>query len=175
MIRYFCFLLYFLLLRWLPPTDNSMPGMKLVRIVRSFVGKHCLDYSGKNVNIEHMADFGIGVGISLGNNSGLGLRCRIRGPLVICDNVMMGPEVVILGDCHCFDRIDIPMNLQGSIRPSRSTIINDDVWIGTRAIIMPGIEIGCGSIIGAGAVVTKDIPPYAIVGGVPARVIKYRK
>lgn len=53
--------------------------------------------------------------------------------------------------------------------------IGNDVWIGMRSIIMPGVNIGDGSVIGAGAVVTKDVPAYAIVGGVPAKVIKYRK
>jgi acetyltransferase-like isoleucine patch superfamily enzyme len=53
-------------------------------------------------------------------------------------------------------------------------VIEDDVWIGTRAIILHGVTIGRGAIIGAGAVVTKNVPPYAIVGGVPAKIIKFR-
>ena len=53
-------------------------------------------------------------------------------------------------------------------------VINDDVWIGYNALIMSGVEIGQGAVIAAGAVVTKNIPPYAIAGGVPARVLKYR-
>ena len=52
--------------------------------------------------------------------------------------------------------------------------IGNDVWIGTRAIIMPGVKIGNGAVVGAGAIVTKDVPPYAVVGGVPAKIIKYR-
>lgn len=55
-----------------------------------------------------------------------------------------------------------------------SIIVDDDVWIGYRATIMSGVHIGQGAVVAAGAVVTKDVPPYAIVGGVPARVIKYR-
>lgn len=53
-------------------------------------------------------------------------------------------------------------------------IVNDDVWIGDSALILSGVEIGQGAVIAAGAVVTEDVPPYAVVGGVPARVIKYR-
>ncbi len=58
--------------------------------------------------------------------------------------------------------------------PHKSVIIEDDVWIGTNAIILPGVTIGQGAVIGAGAVVTKDVSPYAIVAGVPARLIRYR-
>lgn len=57
---------------------------------------------------------------------------------------------------------------------SPKTIIGHDVWIGRKAIIMPGVKVGNGAIIGAGAVVTKDVPDYAIVAGVPAKIIKYR-
>ncbi len=86
---------------------------------------------------------------------------------------MMGPEVIVLTQHHKFDRLDIPMRQQGH-KPYEPVIIGDDVWIGIRAIILPGVKIGKGAIIGAGAVVTKDVPEYAIVGGVPARVIKLR-
>jgi len=86
---------------------------------------------------------------------------------------MIGPDVVVLSASHKFDRTDIPMCQQGG-EPLRPVYIGDDVWIGTRAIILPGRKIGKGAIIGAGAVVTKDVPEYAIVGGNPARVIRYR-
>lgn len=75
---------------------------------------------------------------------------------------------------HEFANIDIPMRLQGR-KQEQPIYIADDVWIGARAIIMPGVRVGHGAIIGAGAVVTKDVPEYAVVGGVPAVIIKYRE
>lgn len=66
------------------------------------------------------------------------------------------------------------MNLQGMSK-EHPVLIEDDVWIGANVIILPGVKISKGSIIGAGSVVTKNVPEYAIVGGNPARVIKYRK
>ncbi len=87
---------------------------------------------------------------------------------------MMGPDVVIFTMNHRADRTDIHMGAQG-MTEKRKVIIGNDVWIGQRVMIMPGVTIGDGCIIAAGAVVTKDIPPYSIAGGVPARVLKSRK
>lgn len=112
-------------------------------------------------------------GIVIGSGSGLGINCSVHGPLKIGDNVMMGPDVTILTHTHNIGRIDIPMGQQGSI--VKEVTIGNDVWIGMRSIIMPGVKIGNGVVIGAGAVVTKDVPDYTIVGGVPAKILKYRK
>lgn len=114
-----------------------------------------------------------GGGILIGSGSGLGVNCFVHGPLKIGDNVMMGPDVTILTHTHNIERTDIPMGQQGS--RTAEVVIGNDVWIGMRSIIMPGVRIGDGVVIGAGAVVTKDVPDFAIVGGVPARIIKYRK
>ncbi len=174
MKRFFCFVLYKLLLVWLPSTDNSLWFCSLIRRVRSIVAGGCFDKHGRNINVEKGANFGLGTGISIGDNSGLGVDCFVRGPLEIGNDVMMGRWVIIMTNSHSTSRTDIPMNRQGNM-PQKKVIIGSDVWIGNRVIILPGVTVGNGSIIGAGAVVTKDVPDYAVVGGVPAKVIKYRK
>lgn len=126
----------------------------------------------QNINVEHGAFFGSGKDIEVGDNSGIGLNCRIAGPLKIGNDVMMGPDVMIFTQNHENSRIDIPMNLQTA--PKKPVVIEDDVWIAARVIILPGVTVHKGAILGAGAVVTKDVPEYAVVGGNPARIIKFR-
>lgn len=87
---------------------------------------------------------------------------------------MMGPECYIYTRNHAFSRTDIPMREQG-MQDFKPVTIGNDVWIGARVTILPGVKIGNGCIIGAGSVVTKDLPNFAIGGGNPARVLKYRK
>ena len=131
-----------------------------------------MNYCGKGVNIEKGAYFASNM--SIGNFSGIGAYSIIANSVIIGDNVMIARECIINPSNHCFERTDIPMNEQG-LEATNPVIIEDDVWIGSRAIILPGVIIHRGSVIGAGAVVTRDVPEYAIVGGVPAKVIRYRK
>lgn len=165
---------YKIFLQFLPNTDSSRFWSKFIRRIRSSCAALLFDKAGTNLNIERCADFGTGRGIEIGNNSGLGVDSVVRGPLSIGDNVMMGRWVNIMTNSHETSRVDIPMNAQGN-KPRRKVTIGSDVWIGNRVTILPGVTIGNGVIIGAGAVVTKDIPDYAVVGGVPARIIKFRK
>jgi acetyltransferase-like isoleucine patch superfamily enzyme len=85
----------------------------------------------------------------------------------------MGPDVVMMSSSHAFEHLDVPVNQQGSLPRQRITIGND-VWIGTRSIVLPGVTIGDKAVIGAGSVVTKDVPAYAIVAGNPAKIIRYK-
>lgn len=111
----------------------------------------------------------------IGDNSGVGNYARITSGVTIGSDVMMGADVKIFTVNHKTDRTDIPMRCQGSTEVSALTI-EDDVWIGDSVIITPGCcHIGKGSILAAGAVVTKDVEPYAVVGGNPAKVIKKRE
>lgn len=126
---------------------------------------------GRNVNIEHGADFDSG--LIIGDNSSLGIDAEAHGPIRIGRDVMMGPECAILTRNHAHGRVDIPMIEQG-YEEYRPVTIGDDVWIGRRVIILPGVTVGNGAIIAAGAVVADDVEPYSIVGGVPAKTIKKR-
>ena len=87
---------------------------------------------------------------------------------------MMGPDCIMYSYSHAHDRLDIPMDQQGFEDPT-PIHIGDDVWIGHRVTILPGVHIGKGTVIGAGSVVTKDTPEYSVVAGNPARVVKYRE
>ena len=161
------FILYKVTAQWLPISQRS----SLAKKMRGFFGKRIVTKFGTNVNIERNAVFS--PELEIGNNSGIGIDCEVYGPVTIGNNVMMGPEVVIYTSGHKHDRIDIPMMEQGSSE-TQPVIIGNDVWIGRRAIIMPGVTIGDGVIVGAGAVVTKNIEPYMVAVGVPAKAIKSR-
>lgn len=170
MYRTLCLIIYYSIARHLP--HSGVAGGLFGRIRAALAGG-ILEATGKGVNVEKKAYFGNGRQITIGHNSGLGVNCLINGPLQIGNDVMMGPDVVILTQNHKFSDLQIPMRLQGHY-PRKKVTIGDDVWIGIRAIILPGVTIGKGAIVAAGAVVTKDVPPYAIVGGNPARIIKYK-
>ena len=139
--------------------------------IRYLCAKLMLERCGKNVNIESNAS--ITSSLEIGNNSGIGIASRIYGKVCIGNNVLMGPEVIILTSGHNYENMNVLIQEQGSLK-EKPVIIGDDVWIGARAIILPGVEIGNGAVIGAGAVVTKNVPPYSVVGGVPAKIIKCR-
>lgn len=131
---------------------------------------------GKSSRIKKGAYFGTGKGLTLGENSEIGIDCRVYGiggggELSIGDNVMMGPEVVIETVSH-FTRLGPPMSSQGNY--GTKVTIEDDVWIGLRVVILPGVTISRGAVLGACAVVTKDVAPYSVVGGVPAKIIRSR-
>lgn len=162
-------IIYVLFAKSLPVSYQIFGGE--AKWLRKICGKLILEKCGKNVNIERGAVFSSHV--SLGNNSGIGINASLTGSVIIGDNVMMGSDCTMYSRNHAFDRTDVPMCEQGYL-PEKTIVIGDDVWIGGHVIILPGVHIGNGAIVGAGAVVTKDVPQYAVVGGNPAKVIKYR-
>jgi acetyltransferase-like isoleucine patch superfamily enzyme len=94
----------------------------------------------------------------------------ILGPVLIGNNVVLGIGSQVLGLTHDFEDIEIPIKDQGV--SGTKVIIEDDVWIGGNCVIIQGIKIGKHSLVAAGSVVTKDVEPYTIVAGNPARPIK---
>ena len=108
-----------------------------------------------------------------GAYSYVGPGCSICPKVSIGKFTMLANDIQILGGDHMYNKAGIPIILSGR-PPLKSTTIGDDVWIGASCIIMAGVRIGDGAIVAAGSVVTKNVDPYFIYGGVPARKIKKR-
>lgn len=117
----------------------------------------------------------LGEFFEIGENVGIAANAfiAVRGNLKIGKNTIFGPGVSIHTENHNFDELEKPIRLQGATR--KGVTIGEDCWIGSKAVILDGVNIGNHVIVAAGAVVNKDVPDYAIVGGVPAKVIKMRK
>lgn len=117
----------------------------------------------------------VGSSLKIGNNVGINHYCFIgvRGDIEIGDNVIFGPRVNIFSENHNFDSLEVPIKHQGVTKDR--TVIGSDIWIGANVSIMSGVTIGDGCVIAAGSVVTKDVPAYSVIGGVPAKILKNRK
>ncbi len=117
--------------------------------------------------------------IHVGDHSNLGFRPILIAALSeirIGSHVLFGPEVVIVGGGH---NITVPGRFMCDVSEKTGNedlgvTIEDDVWIGARAVILHGVRVGRGAVVGAGSVVTKSVPPYAIIAGNPAKVIRFR-
>lgn len=162
-------LIYYLIAQHLP--SSFFPLGKIYNSFRIFCLKKIL-LIGKNTKVQSSVYIGNGQNIIIGNFCQINERVKLDN-VYISDYVMIAPGVTILGKMHEFNDLSIPMILQGE-SIVKQTIIEDDVWIGTNAVIMPGLTIASGSIIGAGAVLTKDTEENGIYGGIPAKLIKYR-
>ena len=159
-----------------------------IRNIKFFktTAKKC--YFGKNVNIEGRVSFGNHISFDdnvevrnrtktdsyIGNNVSINRNAVIRGYFKIGNDVAIAPNCTIIGANHNFQRTDIAIKQQG-VSNRGGIIIEDDVWIGANCVVLDGVTIGKGSVIGAGSIVTKSIPPYSIAVGNPCKVIKSRK
>lgn len=135
---------------------------------------------GKRVHIKGHSHFNYH-NISVGNNVAFGtgnMFMSTKAKIYIGDNVIFGPGVVVVTGNHRIDVVGTPIaavtDAQKRAEDDKDVVFEGDNWIGANAIILSGVRVGFGAVVAAGAVVTKDVPAYAIVGGSPAKVIKMR-
>ena len=166
-----CLALYYGFAQFLPKSNTFF---NVGGGIRFFLCKHIFKKCGKHVNIERKAHFASGVDIEIGDYSGIGINAHIPNGTIIGDYVMMGPNCFILDVNHKVSDVDTPMCFQGHV-PKKITRIGNDVWIGRDVHMTPGRTVADGSIIAMCAVLTKDFPPYSVVGGNPAKLIRSRK
>lgn len=179
--------LWIALFAWIPT-----PFGMLLRLVawRPFFARCISVRFGPHLAISGMRNIALGKAARIGRGcilSASGGKLRIgdfsalspnvdigadSGEILIGSQVAIGPGTVIRSANHRFDQRDLPIMRQGHV--AERVIIDDDVWIGANCVITPNVQIGRGAVIGAGAVVTHDLPPLAIAVGVPARIIGWR-
>ena len=151
------------------------------KILISPFKKASLGKCGKKVIIGQGTSFYGAKNVFCSNNVSIGPRCTFictLSKIIINDHVMFAPNVTCITGGHEYDILgrymDSIKNEEKTKKIDRDIIFEGDNWIGANSIILKGVTIGFGSIVGAGAVVTKDVPRYSIVAGNPAKVIKYR-
>ncbi len=115
-----------------------------------------------------------GMGLTIGDNVGISQYCFIgsRGPVVIGNDVQIGPRVTIYAENHNFDDSEVSIRSQGVNR--HGITIQDDCWLGSGCTILDGVTLGHGCVVAAGAVVTKSFAPYSVIAGIPGRCIRQR-
>ena len=126
---------------------------------------------GQNSTIEDFTAINNSVGdVIVGDRTRIGLSNTLIGPVHVGDDVRLAQNVVLSGLNHNYKEIDSPIHKQGvSTKP---IVVEDESWIGANVVIVPGVTIGKHSIVAAGSVVTKNVPPYSVVAGNPARLLK---
>ena len=131
------------------------------------IGNHCSIRANAHI-------YAMGGSVTIGSHCSVNPYCVLygTGTLVIGDFVRIAAHTVIVAAMHKFDRRDIPIHKQGST--AKGIVIEDDVWVGAGVTILDGVRVGTGAVLAGGAVVTTDVEPFSIVGGIPARKISSR-
>ncbi|MEM7244045.1 MAG: acyltransferase [Acidobacteriota bacterium] len=171
------------------------PGVTLRSPNKIHAGRNLIISDGCIVDARNDGDLAIEIGddvtvgqrtlmlckngtMSYGSRIGIGAYCGLYAVhgnrLVLGDDVMLGPYVYLGGTMYNHDRLDVPISQQGHDLRGGITIGNG-TWIGAQAAVVDGVTVGEGCIVASGAVVTKDVPDYSIVAGVPAKILKSRK
>jgi acetyltransferase-like isoleucine patch superfamily enzyme len=126
---------------------------------------------GKNSTIEDFSVINNGMGpVSIGDGVRVGLSNVVIGPVTIGNNVIFAQNVVVSGLNHSYKDISAPICKQPCT--TAEIVVEDECWIGANAVITAGVKIGRHSVVAAGSVVTKDVPPYSVAAGNPAKIIR---
>lgn len=180
------------IIRWLPGMAGVMIRYHIYKKHFAACGKNiCISmgcYIRDSENISLGSDLQLGlnsqllaagngterleIGNGFSSNSNVMINADCGGRIVIGNNVQIGPNSVLRASNHEFKDLHKPISQQGH-QPGK-IVIEDDVWLGSNVVVLPNVIIKRGSVVGAGAVVTKDVEPFSIVGGVPARLIAKR-
>ena len=121
--------------------------------------------------VESFACINNAVGdVIIGNHTRIGLHNTIIGPVTIGSHVNLAQGITITALNHNFDDSEKRIDQQGI--STKEVVLEDDIWVGANAVILPGVTIGTHAVVAAGAIVTKDVPPHSLVAGVPAKVIR---
>ena len=140
---------------------------------RPLFASHGRDFHFDPFAFYSFENISVGDHVTLGN---MPIMMAARSQIRIGSNVMFGPQVVFVGGGH---NTSVVGQFMTDVHVKRAeddlgVVIEDDVWVGTRAIILHGVTVGRGAIVAAGSIVTHDVPPYAVVAGVPARIVRFR-
>lgn len=169
MKKLFGYMLYHIFFSWLPHYQLGRTW-NVPKKLRAFAAKLFIAQCGTDVDVGRKVK--LSAKLRLGDRSSVGDFSYLQGDITIGNDVMMAPRCAIIADNHNYSDLSRPMNTQGVC--TDMVKIGNDVWLGYGVTILPGVTIGDGAICAAGAVVTKDVAPYSIVGGNPARLIKMR-
>ena len=146
-------------------------GSKIYWSVRMDTPPYRRFWLGRKSVIESYCCINNAVGdVTIGDHTRIGIHCTVIGPVCIGNNVNLAQGITVTALNHNFEDTTRKIDEQGiSTKP---VVIGNDVWIGANAVILPGVTIGQHVVVAAGAVVTKDVPDYSLVAGIPAKVIK---
>lgn len=147
-------------------------GSKIYHSVRMDTPPYRRFWLGKRSVVESYCCINNAVGdVTIGDYTRIGIHCTVIGPVCIGDHVNLAQGITVTALNHNFEDSSKRIDEQGVA--TKPVVIGDDVWIGANAVILPGVTIGKHCVVAAGAVVTKDVPDNTLVGGVPAKVIKF--
>lgn len=159
-------------LAWFLP-GAPVPGSRASIALRRLLVRAFVDRCEPDASINAKVYLGRGTGIRLGQGSSLGKGSVLNPGVSIGQRTLIGPECMFITLNHLFDDTTRAIADQGS-GPVQEISIGDDVWMGARVIVLPGVTVGNGAVVGAGSVVTKSVDPMTVVAGNPARAIRVR-